>query len=91
MELYELVLHFPDKYASLGNKELILNSVDYYESPDEAIKYAKMVAESFVTPKPDFFYLSDGSGFTIWTNDQERTKAAIKYDLLTAKPIINEL
>lgn len=91
MELYELTLHFPDTYGTLGNEELTLNSTEYYESEEQAIDRAKVVASSFVTPKPDYFYLEDGGGFTIWTDYPEQVKRAIHYDLLASKPKIKPI
>lgn len=91
MELYELTLHFPDTYGTLGNEELTLNSTEYYESEEQAIDRAKVVASSFVTPKPDYFYLEDGGGFTIWTDYPEQVKRAIHYELLASKPKIKPI
>lgn len=88
MELYELVLHFPDTYGSLGHEELTLTNVEYYDSPEKAISRAQTIAQSFVTPKPDYWYLTDGAGFTIWTDSPEQTKQAIRYDLMAQKPAI---
>ena len=90
MELYELTLHFPDTYGTLGNEELTLKSTEYYESEEQAIDRAKVVASSFVTPKPDYFYLEDG-GFTIWTDYPEQVKRAIHYEVLAAKPTIKPI
>lgn len=91
MELYELTLHFPDTYGTLGNEELTLKSTEYYESEEQAIDRAKVVASSFVTPKPDYFYLEDGGGFTIWTDYPEQVKRAIHYELLASKPTIKPI
>lgn len=91
MELYELTLHFPDTYGTLGNEELTLKSTEYYESEEQAIDRAKVVASSFVTPKPDYFYLEDGGGFTIWTDYPEQVKRAIHYELLASKPKIKPI
>lgn len=90
MELYELTLHFPDTYGTLGNEELTLKSTEYYESEEQAIDRAKVVASSFVTPKPDYFYLGNG-GFTIWTDYPEQVKRAIRYELLAFKPKIKPI
>lgn len=90
MELYELTLHFPDSYGSLENEELTLRSTEYYDSEEQAIKRAKVVASSFVTPKPDYYYLEDG-GLTIWTDYPEQVKRAVHYDLLASKPIIKPI
>lgn len=88
MELYELVLHFPDTYGSLGHEELTLRSVDYNESAGKAISRAQTIAAAFVTPKPDYWYLTDGAGLNIWTDSPEQTKQAIHYDLMGQKPAI---
>lgn len=88
MELYELTLHFPDTYESLGHEELTLTSVDYSESAGKAISRAQTIAAAFVTPKPDYWYLEDGTGFNIWTDSPEQVKQAIRYDLMANKPTI---
>lgn len=88
MDLYELNLHFPATYKSLGNEELTLQSLDYYESPEAAIGRAKAIAEAFVTPKPDYWYLEDGAGLTIWTDSPEEVSQAIRFDLMAKKPVI---
>lgn len=90
MELYTLHLHFPDTYGSLGNEALSLQSTDYYDSAQQAIERAHAVAEAFVTPRPDYWYLEDGAAQNIWTNSPDDVKKAIKYDLLTIKPKIYE-
>ncbi len=88
MELYELNLHFPGSYKTLGNREITLTSTEYYESDERAIERAKIVASSFVTPKPDYFYLEDATGRKVWTDYPEEVKRAIRYELLASKPVI---
>ena len=88
MELYELNLHFPGSYKTLGSQELTLKSTEYYESEERAIERAKTVASSFVTPKPDYFYLEDATGRKIWTDSPEEVRRAIHYELLASKPVI---
>lgn len=90
MELYEITLHFPNSYGSLENEELTLRSTEYYDSEEKAIARAKVVASSFVTPKPDFFYIEDGEG-TIWTDSPEEVKKYLHYDLLASKPVIKTI
>lgn len=88
MELYELNLHFPAIYRTLDNKELTLRSVEYFDSEEAAISRAQIIAGAFVTPRPDYWYLTNGAGLTIWTDSPEQTKQAIRYDLMTQKPVI---
>ena len=90
MELYEITLHFRDFNNTLQGEDLTLKSTEYYESAEEAIGRAKLVASYFVFPKPDYFCLEDG-GFTIWTDYPEQAKSAIHYDLLASKPVIKPI
>lgn len=88
MELYEITLHFP---GTLGEGGFTLNSIEYYESAEKAIDTAKVIVASFVEPKPDYFYIEDGAGLTIWTDYPEEVKRAITYDLITSKPQIKPI
>lgn len=91
MELYELTLHFPAIYRTLGNEELTLRSVEYFDSEEAAISRAQTIAEAFVTPRPDYWYLTDGAGLTIWTDSPEQTKQAIRYELMAQKPVVRQV
>lgn len=88
MELYTINIHFPPIYKMLGNESLVLSNTDYYESPQDAIEKAKQIANAFVTPKPDYWYLENQDGHKIWTDNKEETKRAIHYNILADKPII---
>lgn len=91
MELYELTLHFPGKYLGFQYRHLSFTCKEYFRCDDEAVEWAKNTANAFVTPRPSFWYLSDGPGINIWTDDIECTKNAIKYDVLDPKPIIRKV
>lgn len=88
MELYEITLHFPNTYGSLGNEELTLKSVEYYESEEEAISRAKTIATAFVTPRPDYWYMTDASERNVWTDSPQEVKKALHYDIIASKPNI---
>lgn len=87
MEIYDLTLHFPPIYGTLDKEELTLKSTEYYDSNEQAIERAVVIAHSFVTPKPEFWYLEDGDR-NVWTDNPERTKKALHYELLSCKPNI---
>lgn len=87
MELYELILHFP----KLGDEGITLKSTEYYDSEEEAIARAKVVANSFAVPVPDYYYLADGANTTIWTDYPEEVKKSIHYDIVTSKPTIKAM
>lgn len=91
MELYEINIHFPDIYRMLENKTLTLKNTDYYNTPEEAVEKAKLITNAFVTPIPDFWYVEDCAGLIIWTNNAEKTKRVIKYEIIINKPIIHEI
>lgn len=91
MELYELHLHFPDTYGSLGNIPLELTNLEYYNTDAEAVSSSQMVASAFVTPRPDFWWVVGPASDTIWTNNPEATKQVLHYDLLAVKPTINQI
>lgn len=91
MELYELTLHFPGIYKGFQLKPLYFTCSEYFGSRVFAVEWAKMVANAFVTPRPSFWYLSDGPGFNIWTDNIELTAIAIKYDRLDPKPTIRKV
>lgn len=91
MELYELHLHFPDIYGSLINIPLELTSTEYYTTDKKAVEWAQAVAEAFVTPRPDYWYIEDGSGLNIWTNSPDDVKRAMHYELMNNKPNINRV
>lgn len=80
IKLYELVLHFPDTYGITGNEALTLESSFYCDSDDNAVSKAQAIAEAFVSPRPDFWYVSDAAVFNIWTDSPAQTKQAIHYD-----------
>lgn len=85
-DLYRIALHFPDKYRMLG-KELTLEAKEYFTDAEEAVACAEQIAESFVSPKPDFWYVEDVA-WNFWTDDIEATKSVIHYDMLIKKGII---
>ena len=87
MELYEVTLHFP-AYNSAGGEEFTLRNTDYYDSPEAAISKWQTIAKAFVVPCPDYWYLEDDAGLTIWTDSPEEVKQAIRYDLMGTKPAI---
>lgn len=91
MELYELTLHFPSKYKVLQGRSLTFSCTEYFDSRALAVEWAKMVVNAFVTPRPSFWYLSDGPGFNIWTDNIKLTASAIKYYVLDPKPIIRKV
>lgn len=86
MELYTLTLHFPD--TAIGDNGLTLESTESYASAEIAVSRAKTIAEAFITPKPDYWYLEDGAGFRIWTDYPEIVKRVICYDKIAQKPVI---
>lgn len=90
MELYELVLHFPPIYGTLENEEIEFHNLEYCSSHAEAIKRAEKIASAFVTPRPNYFHISAcvGGGETIWTNNVEAVKKALKYEIVATKPLI---
>lgn len=90
MELYEIILHFPDSYGALENEELTLKCLEYFESVEKAIHRAKVISSSFVSPKPDYYYL-EGENSTIWTDYPEQVKRAIHYDIISSKPEIKPI
>lgn len=90
MRLYELTLHFPDCYGSLDHQEMTLTNLEYFYTAEDAVKRAKTIAHSFVSPQPDFWYLEDG-GTTIYTETPEKVKEAIHYYILKEKPTIIEV
>ena len=92
-DLYRIALHFPDEYRMLGNKELTLETKECFSCAEEAVARAEQIAESFVTPKPDFWYVEDAY-WNFWTDDIETTKSVIHYDMLIKKgimPVLNKV
>lgn len=86
MELYTLILHFPE--TAVGSDGATLESTEYYESEKEAVSRAMEIAGAFVKPKPDYWYLENGAGFKIWTDYPEAVKRAICYVKIAQKPVI---
>lgn len=90
MELYTILLHFPDTYGSLENKSLTLSTTDYFDNSRDAVKWALTIANAMVTPKPDFFYI-ECPGDYVLTDNVEATKKAIHNDSRMSKPTVIEI
>lgn len=86
-DLYRIALHFPDKYRMLGNKDLTLETKEYFSDSRDAVSRAEEIAAAFVSPKPDFWYV-EAVDWNFWTDNVEATKSVIHYDMLIKKGII---